>query len=204
MKYLFLILVLLSCAKLEYKTDIGFLNSAQANSPEFPIKINNKTCKDSNGQAGLCSFRLKSDKDLNIDLLKWPEERRINFTCTDNIDFNKTFHVPKKNDFSVSITPSDFSSALSFACIIKIYRGNDEQRIAYMAKFHITVIDSKYQEREEIYKLGESLVIGQHSMITVINGKSYKKKTTYKPKKKEQNTQVISVSEMGRINTYGL
>lgn len=201
--FILLVFILIGCTQLKYKSDIGFLNSAQANSPEFPLKINGKTCKDSEGKIGLCSFRIKSDEDLRINLLSWPEDRKINFTCSDNIDFNKSFHVPKKKDFTASITSLDFSDDLSFTCIVKIFRANDEQKISYMAKFHITIVDSKYQGREEIYRLNDHLIIGQHSYYTIINGKAYRHKTSHRIKKENDVLKVLSVSEMGRINSYG-
>jgi hypothetical protein len=195
------LLSLFACQSLKYKSDIGFLNSAQANSPEYLVKINGKFCKDIDGMIGLCAKRIKSNEKITFVLDKRPYSYRVNVECSSLVDFSLSIDVLANSSFEFEITPDKFPEAKTFTCIGEVFPQDREEEVSAFWHTRFVVYDKSYQARESINVQGDQLVLGQHAKYTLLNEeKNISKKTSYNFKDVKR---AWSESEIMRMNFYG-
>ena len=200
---IFLILIMVtacSCTPLKYEADIGFLNSAQANSMEYLVKIGNKTCKDVDGIVGLCAKRIASNEDAVFNLEKRPYGYRLNVECSKAIDFKLSIDVLKETNFSFKIPSANYGEEKSFTCIGEVFPDDREQSVSASFSVRFIIFDAQYRSREEIYYDKKLLVLGKNAKYINVDGKEYEKAPAIKIKK---FTTAYSESEMMRFNYAG-
>jgi hypothetical protein len=197
----FSLLILVACGQLEYRADLNFLNSAQANSPEYLAFINGKPCKDMDGQIGLCAKRIRSDEKITMALDKRPYAYRLNVVCSSNVDFKLSVDVVEDKPFSFDILPASFGGLKSFTCTGEVFPQDRPQEVSAFWHARFVIYDKNYQAREEIYSARDTIIFGQHAKYTLVNDEIVlKKKTTYNFKKVKR---AFSESELMRFNYYG-
>lgn len=204
MKYLIIFIVLAvlaACSPLAYKDDVGFLNSAQANSMEYLAKVNGKACKDLDGLVGLCAKRISNAEDINFSFDARPYSYRLNVKCTKELQFELSVDVLENKAFTFKIPKEKFSDLLSFTCIGEVFPDDREGQVSASFQVRFIVFDSQYRAREQIYFEGSNIVLGEHSKYAQVDGKSYKEKTFVKLKTKPR--MAYSESAMMRFNYYG-
>lgn len=187
MKKIFLFLFILglsSCSNLKYKSDLGsFMNSAQANSPEYLVFINEVTCKDMEGNVGLCAKRVKSNENVTFRFSKRPYSYRLDIECTGSVNGNLSIDVLAEKEFSHVIKADQFSDLISFSCIGEISPKDRSEKVSALFHSRIIVYDKNYRPREKIYLFGESVVFGENAKYSSINDDQFfKKKTIVKAK----------------------
>lgn len=200
---IFFILILLACAceSLKYKSDLGFLNSAQANSPEYLVKINGSYCKDMDGHIGLCAKRIKSNEKIIFVLDKRPYSYRLNVNCSSLVDFKLSVDVLENSPFEFEISPDKFPEIKSFTCIGEVFPQDRKEEVSAFWHTRFIVYDKKYQARESIYVQDDLVVLGQHAKHSVLNDDKFiSKKATYNFKGVKR---AFSESELMRMNYYG-
>lgn len=206
MKILFLILCisLTACSCIKYESDIGFLNSAQANSMEYLVKVGDSVCRDVDGLVGLCAKRVKSNRPLKFKHESRPYGYRFHFRCSSSINSDFSVDVDSDQAFNWEIKPNKFEGVKSFTCVGEVFPEDRDQEVSAAWHVRIIVIDGDYLPRESIYESVKSgkklLILGKHAKYGVINGKSYKKKPTIKIKKPIKFA--YSESERCRFNYY--
>lgn len=208
MKFLPLIVVMIvsacACKQIKYEPDLGFMNSAQANSMEYLVRINGSACKDMDGQVGLCAKRIPSNAPIEFKMDGREYGYRFTLTCTRTIDSDFSVDVLPEQPLTFSIPPEKFSEVRSFTCIGEVFPHDRDQEISTGWHARFVVYDGKYQPREEIYsttiKKENHLVLGKHARYVHVNGRMYKKATTVES---EKDVQAYSESERGRFNYYG-
>lgn len=203
--FILLSLTVLSCQNLKYQSDIGFLNSAQANSAEYLVMINGKHCVDMDRKVGLCAKRIKSDRSLDFSLEPKPYNYRFTLTCSSSIDSNFSIDIIKNQKYSFSIEPDKFSNVRSFTCIGEIFPNDRDQEVSANFQVRVVIVDSEYIEREIIYekpkKRKNYVILGKHAKYSNVNGKIYKEKTAVKVD--SRRIKAYSESERMRFNYYG-
>ena len=199
--FIFVLLAAISCQQMKYASDLGFLNSAQANSPEYLVKINGKFCKDLDGQIGLCAKRVKSDEKITFVLDKRPYSYRLNVDCSSLVDFKLSVDVLEDNVFEFSIDPELFKEAKSFTCIGEVFPQDRPQEVSAFWHSRFVVFDKEYQARESIYVQGKNLILGQNAKYSILNEeKTIKKKTAVNSDRVEK---AYSESDAMRFNYWG-
>jgi hypothetical protein len=214
----FLILIIfftfLSCESIKYSEDLGMMISAVANSPEFPVYINNKLCKDIEGIFGACTKRLKSNESTQFSFEAQQYSYRMALQCSRETGIDLSFDIPKGQVFAYIIPNSAYSALRSFTCIGSIYPQDRDYPVSSKFEVRFIVIDQNYLGRESmlIYNVkGKNyLVLGQHAKYSTVwdekNGKkitsTLKEKTiqqVYSPDK----VRAFSESSHARWNYYG-
>lgn len=195
------LLSLVACSPLEYKDDIGFLNSAQANSMEYLAKINGKVCKDVDGQVGLCAKRISNAENAIFTFDARPYSYRLNVKCTKELNFELSVDVLENKAFTFTIPKGNYSELLSFTCIGEVFPEDRDGQVSASFQVRFIVYDSQYRMREQIYFEGSNIVLGQHAKYALVDGKAHSKKTYLKLKKKP--VMAYSESKMMRFNYYG-
>lgn len=158
-------LALAACNSLPYKDDVGFLNSAQAQSTEFPVYLNGRLCTDTEGYVGLCAKRVKSTEDLVFKFDPQPYAYLLTVNCTSGVKPVPPATVPAGEGYSFTLKASDFSEFVSFTCIGEVSPQDRDPPIS--AKWHVRVVvyDAQYTMRERIYVTSRKgrnyLVLGQ-------------------------------------------
>lgn len=196
----FFILIIISCSSINYKPDTGFLNSAQANSLEYLVRVNGTICKDMDNNIGLCAKKLASDEKLNFSMDARGYAYRFNLRCTRAIDSDFSIDVERDQPLKFSIEPLRFHEVKSFTCIGEIFPHDRDQEISANWSLRVVVYDENYLPREIIYRRGDHIVFGQHARYVNLNGKRYKKKPVIKFKEKIYFA--YSESERMRLNYY--
>lgn len=209
MKFLILIslLILCSCNEIKYQADIGFLNSAQANSFEYFVTINGAPCKDMDNKIGLCAKRIESNAPLKFKIDPKPYGYSFNLRCTKELNSDYSINIAKDQAYEFSIAPEKFATVKSFTCIGEIFPEDRPQEISGNFQVRAIVFDSNYIERELVYtkevKKDTYLVFGKYAKYTFLNGKTYKEQTAIKINKDQKNFG-YSESENLRVNSYGI
>lgn len=200
MSLLIALVTFVSCQHIKYRADIGFLNSAQANSPEYLVLIGSKVCKDMDGIVGLCSKRVRSDRNIEFKMDKRPYGYRLNVTCSSNVNFTMSIDVLPEKSFEFSLPHENFSLVKSFTCLGEVFPMDRDQEVSAFWHARFVVYDGSYQAREKISQQGDYLVLGQSARHISVDGKMVSKKTAIKASGVKQ---VYTESEQMRINYYG-
>lgn len=201
-----------SCTGLKYAHDLGFTNSAQANSMEFMVKVNGKVCRDLTGKAGVCATRVGLTKSVKFhqDAMTYPYEFRLECTPELEVDFSK--HVEKGDSMDFEITPEQFEEVINFTCVGEVFPldERDEQEISAGWEVHVVIFDDEnYVSREIIYikedEGKKKLMVGRYAMSTTVCTKKeckvYKKKPAIVIK--DDVVHAYSESYMMRYNEFG-
>ncbi len=145
---------------LKYRNDFGFLVSAQANSPEFPVRLNGSLCVDSDRRPGLCAKRVRSSETIRISFEPQTYAYLVTLTCTSGVKVPPPGNVIAGEPFSFTLSPDDFREFKSFTCIGEISPQDREAPVSASFRAHFVVVDANYAEREAAY-------------LTARNGKTY-------------------------------
>jgi len=203
----FMILTGSKCSSIPYQDDAGFLNSAQANSLEFLVTIDNVTCKDAEGFVGACTKRVRSNHDPILRHEAKPYSYTIDIRCTEGTGIGFSMDVPADTKWEYAIPFEKFADFLSFSCTGEIFPGDRENSVSAKWQIRFIVYDAIYKERELMYVNDEGfLILGKFSKYARVcqdgKCKDYEEKTCVKvdPKKK---IVASSESEVLRYNYYG-
>lgn len=204
-------LAALACSTLKYSDDRVFLVSAQADSPEFPVFVNGKICKDTDGIPGLCSKRIKSNEPLEIRMDPRPYSYTLKLNCTRELGESQTFPVPSGLEFKHAITPEKFAALSSFICIGEVLPDDRDLPVSAKWEFRAKIVDRAYNAREEIVLIKKHgrqfLVLGQHAKFSSVfdegEWKTYKEKTVVEIKGDPAHVLAYSESFNMRFNTRG-
>lgn len=206
---LMFVLLLFGCNTIKYQDDIGYLNSAQAGSYEFPVKIGRSVCKDMNNEVGLCSTRLPNNQDLNIEIEPQPYAYTYVLTCSSALDVNHSANILANTAATIIVPFTHYGALKAFTCIVQI-NPMDRQKVSAQAEVRVVLFDANYQAREKMYTIelkGDNyLVLGQHARHSIVcernKCKSYNKDTIIKIKEPRELL-AYSESYQMRYNYYG-
>lgn len=208
---IFMMAVLTGCRSgaIKYESDIGFLNSAQANSMEFPIKIKGRVCLDLEGMTGLCSTRMDSNQDFTMTIDPQSYSYRYKLTCSREINADQARDVMADVPMKITIPKANLVGVKSFICIGEIFPADRPQELSAKWEVRVKVQDVKYQEREAIYETtsgkNKVLVVGRNALYTRVcyaeDCRSYTKQTTIK-KEDKVGLSIYSESYNMRYNYY--
>src|SRR5574343_458180 len=119
-----------SCESIKYKDAVGFLSSAQANSPEQFVLVNGKPCIDMDGIPGLCAKRIASNQTISFKFERQQYAYRVSIKCTAETGVNASWDVRQGEAFEYKITPDKFSPLRLFTCIGDIFPGDRSDPIS--------------------------------------------------------------------------
>jgi hypothetical protein len=207
----FMLLMLSGCRSgaIKYENDIGFLNSAQANSMEFPIKIKGKVCLDLEGITGLCSTRIDSNQDFTMSIDPQSYSYRYKLTCSREINADQSSDVMANVPMKIIVPKANIVGIKSFICIGEIFPADRPQELSAKWEVRVKVQDVKYQKRESIYETTSGkdkiMVIGRNALYTRVcyaeECRSYTKQTSIK-KEDKVGLSIYSESYNMRYNFY--
>jgi len=137
-----------ACTQLAYKDDTGFLVSAQANSPEYPVYINGKMCVDTEGYPGACTKRIGSTEDAVFKFDPQPYAYLLSVACGGGIKVPSAT-VPKDQPYAFTITADQMASVRTFVCIGQV--SPQDRSPSVPASFNVTIVitDARYVAREK-------------------------------------------------------
>lgn len=209
----FLGLFFATCSSLPYEDDGYFRVSARANSPEFPVYLNNRLCTDTEGFVGLCAKRIKSNEPLVFKFDPQSYGYTVNFSCTTGVVVpGATFNVQAGDPFSITLNPQDFRSKLVFSCLGEVNPADREAPISSKFRVTINVVDQQYTARESIYIHNENgknfVVLGKYAKWGRVfdQGKwtYYEKTTSVEIKGPVAQVRAVSESFAARFNFYNM
>jgi hypothetical protein len=203
---------LASCTTLKYQDDLGFLVSAQAESPEFPVYFNSKLCRDTDLVPGLCSKRIRSTDTLKIELPGRSYGYRLDLTCSQALGESQSFNVQAGKSFTHEITPDKFAKLKSFICMGEVFPTDRPQPMSAQWEVRVKVVDAAYTPREAAYITHDKgktyLVLGSHAREAWVwdegAWRHYDKTTVVEIKGDEHAVAAYSESYQMRFNAYGL
>lgn len=181
----FLVLVLvMGCNSIPYKSDKDYLNSAQAGSREYPVFVQGKLCKCMDGIPGLCSKRIASDETVLITIPPQQYAYRLQLSCSMDLE-EENIDVPENTEKVIEIQPYQYSPFLKWHCKAQVHPYDREQPMSASWRIDFSVHDAKYQAREKAYVFPENrrqyVVLGAHARYSHIcypNGCDLKEKKT--------------------------
>ena len=138
---LLLILVVItacSCNQIKYEADNAFLNSAQANSMEYYVRVNGSPCRDVDGLIGLCAKRIKSDQGVKFSLDGKEYGYRLEFECSAEINYEHIIDIPAGKPHSFIIPPSKFKRYKRFTCQGEVFPHDRKQQVS--ASFSVRIV----------------------------------------------------------------
>lgn len=141
-------LALLACSSLPYQDDVGFLVSAQADSPEFPVYINGHLCTDMEGNPGLCAKRIISSEDVMFRFDPQTYAYLLSVNCTAGIPVPANTTVPAGQSYSFTLKAADLAVFRSFTCAGEVDPQDRTPPISSFWKASFTIVDAKYTRRE--------------------------------------------------------
>ena len=195
-----------SCQSIKYQNDSGFLNSAQANSYEYPLKVAGKLCKDLDGVPGACIKQFPSDQPIRFRLDAQEYGYRLAVNCSDSINSDFSVDVEDEKPYEWKIDPHKFANVRQFTCIGEIFPEDRDNSLS--AKWHLRALirDGQYVARERIYYHPEGyLVLGKHSKYAkVCHSGSCERHDETTVLKVPKTATAYTESEVMRFNSYGL
>ena len=192
------------CSHIKYEDDIGFLNSAQANSMEYMIQVDGFVCKDVEGKIGACTKRVKSKNDIVLEQDPRPYGYRLEIKCTSGTNIDFAVDVLPNTKWVYKIDRAKFSTFKSFSCQGEIFPDDRSNPISALWQVRFIVVDSAYKPRETMYYAEKKyVVLGKHAKHSRVcfNGEceNHHKDTVVETGKLAQ---AWSESELMRINYY--
>lgn len=195
-----LIFLFVGCSCIPHISDNSFMVSAQANSAEFPIKINGKDCKDINGQMGICAVSLPNGIDIAVDHAVRPYNYRLAVICTESANLNTSRDVLKNSPHKLILQGINFQHLALLYCEGEIFPDDRKDVVSMKWKLLVNLVDPDYIKREEAYVANGQVVFGQHALHTYYNEKYFPKGTVVKEKVGAKGN---SESFSGRFNYVG-
>jgi len=171
---IFMFAMLASCrsGSVKYENDSNFLNSAQANSMEFPIKIKGKVCLDLEGVTGLCSTRIDSSEDFVMAIDPQEYSYRYKLTCSREINFDVSEDVIAGSPKKIVIPKLNMIGVKSFICIGEVFPADRKEEVSAKWEVRVKIYDVKYQKRESIYETTNGkkklIVLGKNALYSRI------------------------------------
>ena len=153
--------VIAACTSLPYKDDLGFLVSAQADSPEFPVYINGHLCTDMEGNPGLCSKRIKSTEDVTFKFDPQSYAYLVTVACPNGVGVPDAT-VPAGQPYSFTLTHAQMGSYRTLVCIGEVSPQDRQPRVSAKFEVTITIVDAQYVQREQMFftkKDGDTYVV---------------------------------------------
>ena len=192
--------------KLDYEADELKMNAAIAGISEYPIVIDGKPCKDSNGEPGACLIRLGRNVPLEITIMPNPEPMHMFVVCTAALDWGIDEDVPEKLIRKYQIPISKYENINhTFYCKGNIYPRETPEAVKSTFMFFVELVDQGYEKRSTPYKFEDWLIMGKHARHVTCYEKNQWKYYSKKPVLKAENKQLCySISYMWRINSYGI
>jgi hypothetical protein len=205
-----LVLILVACTTIKYQDDTGYLNSAQAESPEFPVYLNGKVCKDTDNQPGLCSKKIQSNSILSIEIPALPYSYKLDLACTKSLDESKIYDVEANTKFIRLIPPEKFASVKSFICIGEIFPKDRPEQISALWEVRVKISDKAYTPRESIYLTKKHgfvfLVMGEYARSILVydqgQWRHYSKTAVVRIKGDPSKVRAYSESYQMRFNFF--
>lgn len=201
-----------ACQSIAYKDDIGFLVSAQANSPEFPAYVNGHLCVDMDGLPGVCSKRIRSDEDLVLRFDPQGYVYTLTLTCSSGMPARPSVTVPANTSHVEMIKPSEFIQFRSFSCIGEVGPQDRQPPISAKFRVNVTVTDAAYVGMDRIFHGNVDgknvLVIGQYARAAWVfdQGKwtRYDKATAVEVRDPPEKLKAYSQSFAMRFNYFNM
>lgn len=183
-----------------YRDDVGFMVSSQANSPEVDVSINGYLCRDVAGEPGLCAVRVPKGQDLTVALHPREYPYRLHLLCSKEVQFDKSWDVEFQSPFQITIPKDNYSELRSFICIGEIFPKDRADKLSAEFEFRVKLIEGEYVGREAMQILDKKettyLVLGEYARSSRIwdgeEWKSYTKRTIIEIKDPQE---VIAFSE---------
>lgn len=196
---------LVTCSALPYEADIGFLNSAQANSMEWALQVDGAVCRDMDNRVGACTKRIRSNHSPTLRHDPRPYAYAIQVRCTSATGIRFEDHVLADQEWVYRPPVQAFSDLRSFTCQGEIFPNDRENSLSAMWQVRFIVQDADYQARERIYERDGHLVVGKYAKYTTVctrdrGCESHKEATVVEH---PGAAFVYSESELMRINYYG-
>lgn len=160
---LFFMLGMGNCSSFKYEPDLGFINSAQANSMEWLLFLDGKTCKDMEGRIGACTKRVKSNAAIQFRHDPRPYPYRIDVRCTQGTGVGFSMDVEAGAAWSYEMPADRFQGFRSFSCQGEIFPHDRPQNLSALWQVRFLVVDAAYRERELIYRAKSRMVFGRHA-----------------------------------------
>lgn len=145
------VLTVASCGGIPYKDDLGYKVSAQANSHEFPIRVNGRLCKDIDGKPGACTIQIKSNEPLILRFDPMSYGYQFIPECTQGVQNPGGATVEQNKVFTWTVNPSDFAEFTAFTCRGQIAPNDRAMPISALFRITVLVVDQAYEGREGIY-----------------------------------------------------
>lgn len=155
------------CTSIPYEADIGFLNSAQANSHEWPVRVADALCADMEGLPGACTKRVLSNAPVKLSHDARPYGYRIDVRCTAATGVGFSMDVPPNAVWEYELTPDKFQALRSFTCQGEVFPEDRDNSLSAIWQIRFLVVDQAYKARETPYISGSSddqiLVVGKNA-----------------------------------------
>lgn len=201
-----------ACNTLPYRDDIGFLVSAQANSHEFPVRVNGSVCRDMKNLPGACTIRVRSDEPIVFRFDPMPYAYQFNARCTTGVDVPPGASVPPDQVYTWTIQPDAFRDFRSIACVGEILPQDRPAPVSASWRVTILVVDAAYEKREGAYITEDNgkkyLVLGQYARMAWVfdlgRWVRYSQKTIVELKGKPEDVRAYSESYAMRYNYLNL
>lgn len=162
---LWLLVHFVACKIGEYKEDFGFMVSAQANSPEFPVLVKGLVCKDLEGVVGVCSIRIPETENFELVVMAQQYDYEYAFNCSKNVTgaFPIKEYVKAGVIKKLVVLKEAFPIEKTFNCSIIIKPTDRPEPISSFAKVNVIITQAGYQGLERPYKDGKYFVFGEHA-----------------------------------------
>lgn len=192
------------CTSIKYEDDIGFLNSAQANSTEWMVTIDGKVCKDMDGEVGACTKRIKSNQSPVLKHDPRPYAYQLRIKCTEGTDIDFSQDVEANKTWSYKIEAAKIKDFKSFSCQGEIFPQDRGNSLSALWQIRFLVVDVDYEKREIIQRNSKGFLFGRYAKYaracSAQSCKDFKHKTVAGFK---NGVTAYSESEVMRFNYYG-
>jgi len=199
-----LAIVLGQCSSLPYESDSGFLNSAQANSSEWMVRVDGLVCKDLDGLVGACSKRVKSKTDIKVHHDPRPYSYRVAMRCTEGTGIDFSIDVLENQPWGYTIRHDKFKGFRSFTCQGEVFPNDRDNAISALWQIRFLVVDQDYKKRESVYFSNDQLVMGKHARYTTICDPTCDDESEGTVVKTTPTASAYSESEVMRFNYYNV
>jgi len=163
-----IVFLLVACAEITYEPDRSFLNSAQAGSFEYPMKVNGYLCQDMERVPGLCSKRLADNQALILSISPQLYAYRAQLTCSRDLGADRSVDVAKNEELTLRVEPERFGTLRSFTCIVEIFPADRAEELSAKAEVRVKLYDHRYVGRES---MRINTVDGKRVLVTGANAK---------------------------------
>ena len=179
------LLGLIGCqSPIQYRDDLTFASSGEANSPEGVVFINKKLCQDMEGTPGFCTLRAK--EDILITLYPRDYTTQFVFRCggENGIFFELDRPILPKVEVEFKIPHDAFKNIRVFNCIGRFAPRDRNEPIRFFFEVRVRVVDEDYTYLQTpiivTYRGKKYFVSGEFGYKTIL--KDSKNKLKYENK----------------------